>query len=99
MESGDAGATPVDAGATPVEVGVSQPEPESACTQQPGGSTPVKPINPTTRPTKPAQPTRPPEHFNGRLTDGLSVRLFSTNGQRICPKPKPPDPNPPLSIR
>uniref|UniRef100_A0A2N9H0Z8 Uncharacterized protein n=1 Tax=Fagus sylvatica TaxID=28930 RepID=A0A2N9H0Z8_FAGSY len=47
MESGDAGATPV-------EVGVSQPEPESACTQQVGGSTPVKPIckpiNPTTRP-------------------------------------------------
>ena len=52
MESGDAGATPVEAGATPVEagatpveVGVSQPqpEPESACTQQAGGSTPVKP--------------------------------------------------------
>jgi hypothetical protein len=47
-------------------------------------------------PAKPAQPTRPPDHFNGRLTDGLSVRLFSTDGQRICPKPEPPDPNPPL---
>uniref|UniRef100_A0A2N9GRL1 Uncharacterized protein n=1 Tax=Fagus sylvatica TaxID=28930 RepID=A0A2N9GRL1_FAGSY len=53
MESGDAGATPV-------EVGVSQPEPESACTQQPGGSTPVKPINPTTRPPNPLnRPARP----------------------------------------
>ena len=49
-------------------------------------------------PAKPAQPTRPPEHFNGRLTDGLFVRLFSTDGQRICPKPEPPDPNPPLGI-
>ena len=53
MESGDAGATPVEAGATPVEavatlveVGVSQPE--SACTQQAGGSTPVKPSRPPT---------------------------------------------------
>jgi hypothetical protein len=101
MESGDAGATPVDAGATPVEVEVGVSQPESACTQQAGGSTPVKPsrpLNPTTHhpPAKPAQPTRPPELFNGRLADGLSVRLFSTDGQRICPKPEPPDPNPPL---
>jgi hypothetical protein len=51
---------------------------------------------PDHQPAKPAQPTRPPDHFNGRLTDGLSVRLFSTDGQRICPKPEPPDPNPPL---
>ena len=36
----------VDAGATPVEVGVFQLE--SACTQQAGGSTPVKPSLPTT---------------------------------------------------
>ena len=47
MEFGDAGATPVEAGAaTPVEVGVSQPE--SACTQQAGGSTLVKPSRPPT---------------------------------------------------
>ena len=58
MESGDAGATPVEAGAIPVKAcatpvvdGVSQPE--SACTQQAGGSTPVKP-------SLPVKPSRPP---------------------------------------
>jgi hypothetical protein len=46
MESGEAGAIPVEIGATPVVAGVSQPE--SACTQQAGGSTPVKPSCPPT---------------------------------------------------
>ena len=56
--------------------------------------------NPTCKPIKPdhpaAQPTRPPEPINGRLVDGLSVNLFSMDGQRISSKPDPPDPNPPL---
>ena len=55
---------------------------------------PIKPDHPPDHPlAKPAQPTRPPEPINGRLADGLSVNLFSTDGQRISPKP---DPNPPL---
>ena len=53
------------------------------------------PLNPTTRAAKPAQPTRPPEPINERLADGLSVSLFSTDGQRICLIPEPLDPNPP----
>ena len=52
-----------------------------------------KPIKPDHLPAKPAQPTRPPELINERLANGLSVSLFSTNGQWICPIP---DPNPPL---
>ena len=55
-----------------------------------------KPIKPDHPPTKPAQPTRPLELINGRLADGLSVNLFSTDRQRIYPIPDPPDPNPPL---
>ena len=59
---------------------------------------PIKPDHPLDHPpAKPAQPTRPPEPINGRLADGLSVNLFSTDGQRISPKPDPPDPNPPLA--
>ena len=46
--------------------------------------------NPTCKPIK---PDHPPEPINGRLADGLSVNLFSTDGQRISPKPDPPDPN------
>ena len=57
-----------------------------------------KPIKPDHPPAKPAQPTRPPEPINGRSADGLSVNLFSTDGQRISPKPDPPDPNPPLQL-
>ena len=57
-----------------------------------------KPIKPDHPPAKPAQPTRPPELINGRLADGLSVNLFSMDGQRICPIPDPPDPNPPLVV-
>jgi hypothetical protein len=79
MESGDAGATPVDAGATPVEVEVGVSQPESACTQQAGGSTPVKasllvkpsrPLNPTTCST-----TRPPNPLNRPARPN-----FSTDG-------------------
>ena len=57
-----------------------------------------KPIKPDHPPAKPAQPTRPPEPIKGRLADGLSMNLFSTDGQRISPKPDPPDPNPPLIL-
>ena len=55
-----------------------------------------KPIKPDHPPAKPAQPTRPPELINGRLADGLSVNLFSTDGQWIYLIPVPPGPNPPL---
>ena len=54
-----------------------------------------KPIKPDHPPAKPAQSTRPPKPINGRLTDGLSMNLFSTDGQRIYPIP---DPNPPLPL-
>ena len=58
---------------------------------------PIKPDHPPDHPpTKPAQPTRPLELINGRLADGLSVNLFSTDRQRIYPISDPPDPNPPL---
>ena len=61
---------------------------------------PIKPDHPPDHPlAKPAQPTRPPEPINGRLADGLSVNLFSTDGQRISPKPDPPDPNPPPILK
>ena len=55
-----------------------------------------KPIKPDHPPAKPGQSTRPPEPINGRLANGLSVNLFSTDGQRISPKPYQPDLNPPL---
>ena len=84
MESGEAGATPVEAGATPVEVGVSQPqpEPESACTQQAGGSTPVKP-------SLPVKPPRPP---TGKKPTGRKVspawdhfdRVDHPDGRRVA---------------
>ena len=57
-----------------------------------------KPIKHDHPPTKPTQPTRPPEPINEQLADGLSVSLFSTDRQRICPIPEPPDPNPPLVV-
>uniref|UniRef100_A0A2N9G277 Uncharacterized protein n=1 Tax=Fagus sylvatica TaxID=28930 RepID=A0A2N9G277_FAGSY len=66
---GDAGATPVDAGATPVEVEVGVSQPESACTQQAGGSTPVKPSHPLNSTTRPTNPLNRPARQN-----------FSTDG-------------------
>ena len=60
---------------------------------------PIKPDHPPDHlPVKPAQPTCPPEPINRRLADGLSVNLFSTDRQRISPKPDPLDPNPPLLL-
>ena len=60
---------------------------------------PIKPNHPPDihPPNLLNQPDRP-EPINGRLTDGLSVNLFSTDGQRFCPIPNPPDPCPPLIV-
>ena len=49
----------------------------------------IHPPNPLNRPDQ-------PEPINRWLTNGLSVNLFSTDGQQFCPIPDPPNPSPPL---